>query len=492
MLVSPAVKAGTPGYRLLGKDIVLGHGAALVHRSCCFTNSCTSAMGKAYRLFLFNVTSQRTMFKNKTRVSSGVRQLDRLLGGLFIGDNVVWYDDAGSLASVFSFNFIQESQRQEKPLIYFSFDRSPRTVIEELGPLAESRHLTILDCFTHGKGDSSEVFAKFYEKDGAQWPYQIIMVKEPWKPEKVAESIYTVHAALKGDVRFVFESLTGMQDLWGGEEQILKFYTRSCPRLYELETIAYWIMEKGAHSDRLKANINQIAQVAIDLSIKRGKSALTILKADKRKPDTLNIPNNYWNDGMTVSFESESRRMGKIDLGMRLKELRTRQGMSQKEVAGLTGVTPSTISQIESNTIYPSLPALFKIAQILNVPVGSLFTDMPETTKPVVFSGSGTRVPFPELPRGNLTGYRLSPADFDAKAEPYLIEIDADEKVPSHFFVHKGEEMGYVLSGKLAFKIRDAVHTATAGDIIYLTSELPSEWKNIGTETCRLLWVSIT
>jgi len=431
------------------------------------------------------------MFKNKVRVSSGVRQLDRLLGGLFIGDNVVWYDDAGSLASVFSFNFIQESQKQEKPLIYFSFDRSPKTIIEELGPLAESRHLTILDCFTHGKGDSSEVFAKFYEKDGAQWPHQIIMVKEPWKPEKVAESIYTVHEALKSDVRFVFESLTGMQDLWGGEEQILKFYTRSCPRLNELETIAYWIMEKGAHSDRLKANINQIAQVAIDLSIKRGKSALTILKADKRKPDTLNIPNNYWDDGITVSFESESHRMGKIDLGFRLRDLRTRQGMSQKELAGLIGVTPSTISQIESNTIYPSLPALFKIAQILNVPVGSLFTDMPESKHQVVFSGSGTRVNFSDLPKGSLTGYRLSPADFAAKAEPYIIEIQAEEKVPSHFFVHKGEEMGYVLSGKLEFKIRNAVHTATAGDIIYLTSELPSEWKNIGTETCRLLWINI-
>ena len=431
------------------------------------------------------------MFKNKIRVSSGVSQLDRLLGGLFIGDNVVWYDDAGSLAAAFSFNFIQESQEQEKPLIYSSFDRSPKTVIEDLGPLAESRYLTILDCFTHGKGDSSEVFSKFYEKDGAQWPYQVIMVKEPWKPEQVAESIYTVHETMKGDVRFVFESLTGMQDLWGGEEQILKFYTRSCPRLYELETIAYWIMEKGAHSDRLKANINQIAQVAIDLSIKRGKSALTILKADKRKPDTLNIPNHYWNDGMSVSFESESRRMGNIDLGMRLRELRTRQGMSQKELAGLIGVTPSTISQIESNTIYPSLPALFKIAQILDVPVGSLFKDIPETESQVVFSGSGTRVSFPDLPKGNLTGYRLSPADFDAKAEPYIIEIEPEEKIPSHFFVHKGEEMGYVLSGKLEFKINNAVHTATAGDVIYLTADLPSEWKNIGSEMCKLLWISI-
>ena len=66
------------------------------------------------------------MFKKKIRVSSGVSQLDRQLGGLFIGDNVVWYDNAGSLASIFSLNFIQESQRQNKPLIYITFDRSPK------------------------------------------------------------------------------------------------------------------------------------------------------------------------------------------------------------------------------------------------------------------------------------------------------------------------------------------------------------------------------
>jgi len=41
------------------------------------------------------------MLLEKLRVASGVSQLDHLLGGLYIGDNVVWYDDAGSLAAVY-------------------------------------------------------------------------------------------------------------------------------------------------------------------------------------------------------------------------------------------------------------------------------------------------------------------------------------------------------------------------------------------------------
>jgi len=99
----------------------------------------------------------------KLRIATGVSQLDMLLGGLFIGDNVVWHDDAGSLASVFCSNFIQASEAQHRPIIYVSFDRSPRNLMEKLGPLADYDYLTILDCFTYGKGEGSEVFLKFYE-----------------------------------------------------------------------------------------------------------------------------------------------------------------------------------------------------------------------------------------------------------------------------------------------------------------------------------------
>lgn len=433
------------------------------------------------------------MFSKKNRISSGVSQLDQLLGGLFIGDNVIWYDNAGSLASPFCMNFIQTSQAQNKPFIYVSFDRSPKNLLEKLGPLAESQHLTILDCFTHGKGDGSEVFSKFYEKDGAQWPYQIIKVNEPWKPEKVIESVYGLHKTMKGDVRFIFESLTGMQDLWKGEEHILTFYSHSCPRLYELDTIAYWIIEKGAHSDRLKAHINQIAQVAIDLSVKRGKSALTILKAEKRKPDTLNKATEFWNDGMTIHFDSDRHRTrGRINLGLRIKELRTKQGLSQKELANLVGVTPSTISQVESNSIYPSLQALYKMAETLSVDVSSFFQKKTDLKNQIVFSSKeGLKTAFPDLPKGTITGKMLTPIDFDSKAEAYIIEISPRKILPSHFFIHKGNEVGYVLSGKLQTQINNAVHTANEGDIIYLASEMPSQWKNSGTKTARLLWIKI-
>ena len=428
----------------------------------------------------------------KLRVASGVSQLDRLLGGLFIGDNVVWHDDAGSLASVFCLNFIQMSTSQEKPLIYVSFDRSPRNLLEKLGPLAESPYMTILDCFTYGKGAGSEVFLNFYDESASGRPCRIICVNEPWKVNKVTDSFYGVHGSFKGDVRFVFESLTGMQELWGGEEHIIRFYSHSCPRLYELNTIAYWIMEKRAHSPRLRAQINQIAQVAIDLSVKRGTTSLTILKAEKRSLDHQNKPHRYWVKDLTVSFETQRYTTGRIDLGMRLKDLRTKRGLSQTELAKLVGVTPSTISQVESNLIYPSLPALLKMAEVLSVKISSFFQDAADTGRPVVFPGEGAvDVHFPEFPVDSFAAKLLAPVDFEGKAEPYLIEIPPKKTLPAHFFVHKGEEMGYVLSGKLQLKVGKGAYSVRSGDVIYLTSEMPSQWKNPGPGVAKILWIKI-
>jgi len=369
--------------------------------------------------------------------------------------------------------------------------RSPRNLIEKLGPLAENQQLSILDCFTNGKGAKAEVFNKFFEKDGAQWPYQVIKVTEPWKPETVADAIYGLHKTLTGDVRFVIESLTGMQDLWEGEEHILRFYSRSCPKLYELDTIAYWIIEKGAHSNKLKAHINQIAQVAIDLSIKRGKSSIKILKAEKRAPKALSEPFYYVYDGEEVFLEGDGKAKAQHDLGSRIKKIRKKQGMSQKELSRLIGVTPSNISQIESNLIYPSLPALYKIAENLSVEVGSFFQDKTLPVKTVFKRDKGVNISLPDMPKDSIYAQQLTPPDLDGKAELYLIQILPGKKLPAHFFVHKGEETGYLLSGSLKVVSQNESYELEAGDTVYLKTVIPTQWVNPGPEMVKLLWLKI-
>lgn len=426
----------------------------------------------------------------KVRVSSGVSHLDRLLGGLFVGDNVVWHDDSGNLASAFCLNFLESSLLLQKSVIYLTFDRSPKNLLDKLGVIAESTNLTILDGFTCGKGANSPIFLKFYEEPDPERVCTVRKMEKPKDMDYVMDTLYGVQGTMDGDVRLIFESLTGMQEIWGGEDAVMKFYSHSCPRLYELDTIAYWIMEKLAHSQRLRAQINQIAQVAIGLSIKRGTTTLTILKAEHRGTEDIHEPHRYWTKDLTITFDTEKHSRGRLNLGLRIKELRIKRGLSQAELAKLVGVTPSTVSQVESNIIYPSLPALLKMAEVLSVNITSLFQQAVELEKRIIFpAAEAVTVGFRDLPKGSLEGYLLTPLDFDAKMEPYLIEIMPNNDLPTHFFIHKGEEMGYLLSGKLRMSLNKATYTMRAGDVIYLTSEMPSQWRNPGPNVARLLWI---
>jgi transcriptional regulator with XRE-family HTH domain/KaiC/GvpD/RAD55 family RecA-like ATPase len=431
--------------------------------------------------------------KEKKRVSSGIAQLDSLLGGLYIGDNVLWYEDAGSFSAAFCVHFIRESLMRKKPTIYVSFDRSPKNVVSFLGPLAESRNFTILDCFTNGKGDRSEVFNKFYEKDGAQWPYQVIRVNDPANPVQVGEAIYGLHGNLEGDIRFIMDSLTGMQDLWGGEEQVTKFYARTCPRLYELDTIAYWIVEKSAHSNRLKANINKIAQVAIDLSVRNGKPALKILKAEKRNSQSLNEPQSFTCEEAEIAFDLPRTLPGRFDLGGIIKTVRKKQGLSQKELAEKTGVTPSSISQIEKNLIYPSIPALYRLAESLSVEVGHFFEGLETKQRACVFrGGEGVGAVLDGPFKGLVEGMRLLPPDLrEAGVEAYLLKIEPGRKLAGHFFNHKGEELGYILKGTLALWVDGQRQEASVGDLVYLKIHTPEQWENEGEEAAELLWLKL-
>lgn len=428
------------------------------------------------------------------RVATGVSELDRMLGGLFIGDNVVWHDDAGSLASVFCLNFIMASQSQARPVVYVTFDRSPKNLLDKLDALGDDSDLTVLDCFSWGKGAGSDVFMRFYDEHDDSAGCRVVPVRNPDDPRQVGEALQEAHAGLKGkgDVRFIIESLTGMQDLWGGEDSILRFYTHTCPRLYELQTIAYWVMEKEAHSTRLRAAINQIAQVVIDLSVKRGTTSLTVVKAESRDSESHHKPFNYWTKGLNVTFDSQRRAAGRIDLGLRLKDLRTKKGLSQTELAKQVGVTPSTISQVESNHIYPSLPALLKMAEVLSVDIASFFQEGVGEGRRVVFPGDeSVEVRLGNLPDRAVSAQLLTPVDLEVKAEPYVIEIQPKASLPSHFFVHKGEEMGYLLSGRLHVTINKGMHTVRAGDVVYLGTEMPTLWHNPGRTPARLLWIKV-
>src|SRR5439155_13777619 len=63
-----------------------------------------------------------------------------------------------------------------------------------------------------------------------------------------------------------------------------------------------------------------------------------------------------------------------IDIGSRLKQHRQQKGLSQRALARLAGVTNGLISQIEQNSISPSIASLKKILDVLSMSLADFFT----------------------------------------------------------------------------------------------------------------------
>ena len=66
-----------------------------------------------------------------------------------------------------------------------------------------------------------------------------------------------------------------------------------------------------------------------------------------------------------------------IKIGNRIRELRQKKGLTQKELAG-EHITRNMLSLIESGTASPSLTTLCYLSEKLEVPIGYFFTHTPE------------------------------------------------------------------------------------------------------------------
>jgi transcriptional regulator with XRE-family HTH domain len=415
----------------------------------------------------------------KSAISSGIDSLDILIDGFSIGDNVVWEIEAGSSSDVFIRSFIARSFRDEQKVIYVSFNRSPQTVLQGLGGIVSPDHFTLIDCFTAGKGKNDNTFVKFYEKTQ---PAAVVKIEEPKNIDRFTATLNAIEDKLPPGARYVFDSLTGMQDLWGDESETHRFFTYMCPRLYDLGTVAYWILEKEAHSPRFKANLRHITQVVFDLSRRKNNLFLKALKLEGRQDREVFKPHPFEIRGETVTI-APLKKEPASDIGGKLKEVRLRTGMSQKELADKVGFTPSFLSQLESNQVSPSLGTFMQICKALGVNPGQFLESGETESKPWLEKR--------EMIRSRASSHEDAARVYDVNSgDRYsvrLVVVPSGASMNRHFFYHKEEELVYILKGDLSVTIGGREARISAGDVIRLKDSFPSHWKNEGGDDAELL-----
>jgi transcriptional regulator with XRE-family HTH domain len=415
----------------------------------------------------------------KSTISSGIESLDILIDGFSIGDNVVWEVEAGSSSDVFIRSFIARSFRDEQKVIYVSFNRSPQTVLQGLGAIVSPDHFTLIDCFTAGKGKNDSTFVKFYEK---KYPAAVVKIEEPRNIDRFTATLNAIEDKLPPGARYVFDSLTGMQDLWGDENETHRFFTYMCPRLYDLGTVAYWILEKEAHSPRFKANLRHITQVVFDLSRRKNNLFLKALKLEGRQEREVFKPHPFDIRGETVTI-APLKKEPASDIGGKLKEVRLRTGMSQKELADKVGFTPSFLSQLESNQVSPSLGTFMQICKALGVNPGQFLESGEPESKPWLEKRAMIR----SRAAAHEDGARVYDVTSGAKYSVRIVVVPSGAAINRHFFYHKEEELVYILKGDLSVTIGGREARISTGDVMRLKDSFPSHWKNEGGDDAELL-----
>lgn len=166
-----------------------------------------------------------------------------------------------------------------------------------------------------------------------------------------------------------------------------------------------------------------------------------------------------------------------MKLGKGIRECRLAKGMTLKGLAELTELSVSYLSQLERDSISPSLKSLAKIAQALNVPIVSFFLKQNDPPGRVVRREKRIKITLPDTD----LQYELLTPDVNRKVEFLLLRVEKG-KGQDKLITHEGEEYVFIIRGKLEVKVGKERYVLRAGDSICFDPSFPHTFNNMGEE----------
>jgi len=167
-----------------------------------------------------------------------------------------------------------------------------------------------------------------------------------------------------------------------------------------------------------------------------------------------------------------------MKIGKIIRNLRLAKNIKLQQLAEMTNISISGLSQIERDLSNPSLTTLVKIAKALEVPIVSLFLDSEkelENKAVIIRDKERRKIIVPDLE----TVYEpLSPLK-DARVEFTLARMEEGKK-QKVLVTHEGEEHIYVIKGALEVRIENETYLLREGDSIYFKSSFGHAFRNAG------------
>ncbi len=162
------------------------------------------------------------------------------------------------------------------------------------------------------------------------------------------------------------------------------------------------------------------------------------------------------------------------EIPQKIKELRNKQKLSIQELAKRAELTPGYLSKIENSDSPPPIPTLSKIAYALNVHISYFFDDEQVDNRLSIVRENERKEIIGDL---TPTGYKYHAVihkRFDSGISPFVLTLPSEIDLATvPYNSHEGEELIYVLEGKLVFSYGDNDYQVQAGDCLYFNGSMP-------------------
>lgn len=151
-------------------------------------------------------------------------------------------------------------------------------------------------------------------------------------------------------------------------------------------------------------------------------------------------------------------------LAKRLRERRKELGLTLKDVAGLSGLSFSFISQVERGRTLPSITSLVALSKALQTSINA-FLDQPRNGS--IDTREASRRPY-ALGPGAASYERLSTTFPGSILNSSIITEPPGRRTEP--MSHEGEELIYMLEGALTVEVADRVYVLATGDSLHFDS----------------------
>ena len=204
------------------------------------------------------------------------------------------------------------------------------------------------------------------------------------------------------------------------------------------------------------------------------------------------MPEDIYDEYPSLTLAKEGdQTIEPLKLGQRIKDIRSKLGITLEEASQRTGLARSTLSKIENEQISPTFQAMQKLALGLQIDMPQLFEPprrkVATARRDITKIGLGKPHPTPTYEH-ELLATQLS----NKKMMPFKSRIHArnfDEY--GDWVRHDGEEFLLILSGSVLFysEFYEPVELAE-GDSVYYDATMGHMLISTSEEDANILWVT--